>query len=88
MDLSKGIWERGSWGKDTMSPRAYIAAVSFFTVFGLVLATVVGFFTRSWHLTWPSLLLVGLGVPFIGIFIFNKSDNWFYESVDQISEHC
>jgi FtsH-binding integral membrane protein len=77
MSLSKGIWERSSFGGDTMSPRAYIASVSFFTVFGLVLATVVGFLARTWHLSWLSLIAVGFVVPLIGILIFTKSQDWF-----------
>ena len=58
-----------------MSERAYISAVSGFTVYGMVLASFVAYMTVDWRPGILGLLLVGLGIPIAGIFIALKSDD-------------
>jgi FtsH-binding integral membrane protein len=76
MSLSNGVWERGG-GYDEMSDRNYVAAVSGFTTYGLILASILAYLTTGWK---PDNILVYLGIgliiPVIGIFIALKSDNW------------
>lgn len=79
--MRSSVWdreyERGDGILDfTLSRRLYLTAVTLFTAFGIVLATVIAVNTRDWT---PSIwvwLGVGLGVPILGIFIAHGSDHW------------
>lgn len=76
MRFSRCVWDRKEGG-DRMSGRAYIAAVSGFTLLGLILASLCAFLTRAWHPTWYLFLIVGLAVPVLGAYIAFKSQDWF-----------
>ena len=73
--LFESVWERDT-GADEMSLRGYIAAVTNFTLYGIIVALLVGFNTRAWQPGWALFLLVGLGIPIVGILISVASDNW------------
>lgn len=77
MKLGEAVWDRAGNGVDTLSKTGYLGAVSGFTVYGLVLATIIAAKTMSWHpeSIWP-VLLIGLGIPIVGIFIALRSDHW------------
>ena len=74
MSLGESVWKRAR-GMSTLSERAYISAVSGFTVYGMVLASFVAYMTVDWRPGILGLLLVGLGIPIAGIFIALKSDD-------------
>ncbi len=77
--LGSSVWDRADkGGQNTMSLGVYVAAVCGFTVYGLVVSGILAWFTMSWHpeSIWP-VLIIGLGIPIIGIFITLKSNNWF-----------
>jgi FtsH-binding integral membrane protein len=59
-----------------MGDTAYVGAVTGFTVFGLILATVIAFMTRSWQPTLFDVLVVGLAIPIAGIIIAFTSSSW------------
>ncbi len=74
--LGEAVWSRGRDTRDTMTLRGYVGVLSFFTTYGLALASAVAYLTLAWQPTLVSFLLVGLVVPFAGIFIAHRSDNW------------
>jgi FtsH-binding integral membrane protein len=78
MGISSIVWDRAHGG-NTLSARSYIAATSFFTIGGLVLSAIVGYMTATsgWQPGILEILLVGLGIPIVGMVIAFKSDNWF-----------
>lgn len=77
MRLGEAVWDRNTVGAGTMSRTGYLGAVSGFTVYGLILATLVAAKTMSWHpesiLLW---LFIGLGIPIAGIFLALGSSHW------------
>lgn len=81
--LSKSIWKRAnSRATDELGQTAYLGAVTGFTVYGLALASGIAIATMAWRpesiLVW---LLIGLGVPIIGILISSFSQNWFFSFI-------
>lgn len=71
------VWSRKYVpGLKEMSTGAYANAVSAFTVFGLAVAILTGYNSMDWRPDTISLLLVGLGIPIIGIVIAFNSSNW------------
>ncbi|MCX6778864.1 MAG: Bax inhibitor-1 family protein, partial [Candidatus Magasanikbacteria bacterium] len=76
--ISDSVWKREKrGGVDTLSTTTYLAAVTGFTVYGMLLAAVIAFYTLSWHpeSMW-TYLGIGLVVPIIGIFISLGSKDW------------
>lgn len=77
LQLGERVWERGySSGVAELSRQAYTFAVSGFTVYGMILASIVAFLCLSWQPGWILFLLVGLGIPIAGIIIAFKYDHW------------
>jgi FtsH-binding integral membrane protein len=77
--LSESVWKRGEVSEaDTMSRTGYTAAVTLFTVYGLVVASYLAYRCMHWQ---PSsiweFLIIGLGIPIVGIIISLASKNWF-----------
>lgn len=88
MSLGDSVWEREtdrrrlrfrstSQPDEGMGKRAYVSAVSFFTLLGLAISSLVAYQTMAWHPNLLTILLVGLVIPIAGIFIALKSDSWF-----------
>ena len=75
MDLSKGIWERRG-GAGDLSERAYVAATTLSTAYGLIVTSLLAVYCTSLAPTsFLPFILVGLVVPIIGIFIAHGSEN-------------
>lgn len=75
--LGESVWKRAnSKAGNELSQRAYAMALCFFTVLGVVGASLVSYATRGWQVGIFGLLLVGLGIPILGIVISAKSDDW------------
>lgn len=74
--IGDSVWEREGYGNDTLSKRMYIAAVSGFTVYGLIMTSIIAFFTLAWQPSIWAILGIGLVIPIIGIYIAIKSDEW------------
>lgn len=77
MSFGNTVWERGLEGTDELSERRYISAVSGFTVYGLLLTSLIAFQTMAWHPNLLVYLLIGLAVPIAGIVIALASDLWY-----------
>ena len=75
MSLGESVWKRAR-GVSALSERAYLSAVSGFTVYGMVLASLVAYMTMDWRPGILSFLFLGFGVPIAGIFIALRSDDW------------
>ncbi|MFC1687381.1 Bax inhibitor-1 family protein [Patescibacteria group bacterium] len=83
MDLTRNVWTRKtSIFVPRLSDRAYTTAVSGFTVYGMLLASVMAFLCLEWQ---PSsiwtVLFIGLAVPIFGIIIAFSTENWFYSFI-------
>ena len=77
LSFSRSVWKRERvHGVETMSRGAYSGAVTGFTVYGLVLASVLAFLTMKWHPSLLTVLLLGLGLPLTGILIALFSKKW------------
>lgn len=76
MKFGTSVWNR-SIDKNTLSPRAYTAAVTGSTVLGLATCALVALKTLAWHPTLGALLAVGLVLPFMGILIAFWRDEWY-----------
>ncbi|HTW96926.1 MAG TPA: Bax inhibitor-1 family protein, partial [Candidatus Methylomirabilis sp.] len=77
MGLGDMVWDReNSRVADSMSDTAYIASVSGFTIYGLILSSVLAYFTMGWHPGWIAFIGIGLVMPLFGIFIAMKSDEF------------
>lgn len=79
LDLGNVVWKREdeSAGPDVMSRRAYISAVTGFTVYGVVLASIIAYLCMSWRPTSIiPVLVIGLVIPIIGVVIAVKSEQW------------
>lgn len=76
MKIGRSVWNRRI-GEHTMSLRAYVAAVSGSTVFGLAVCALVALKTLTWQPTIGALLAVGLLLPIIGILISHWRDEWY-----------
>lgn len=74
--IGDSVWERRDRGNDTLSKRMYVAAVSGFTVYGLIITSIIAFFTLAWQPSIWAILGVGLVIPIIGIYIAIKSNEW------------
>ncbi len=70
------VWKKGMTRTATMTQQSFIGAVTGWTCFGLILSAIVASMTTSWHPGLLMYLLVGLGIPIVGIIIAAKSDNW------------
>lgn len=73
-NLSDSIWDRGR-GYDELSERGYLSAIGLFTTYGLGLCAITAYITMGWQMSLVSVLLLGLGLPIMGILIA-QSDNW------------
>lgn len=71
--FSSDVWERN--GVNDMSRNAFYFVVGAILSWGFVLTMLVAKATAGWQPNLPMLLVVGLGIPFAGIFISAKSDN-------------
>lgn len=71
------VFNKGCTGVDELSLRLYIGAISFFTIYGLAVSTLVAYMTMKWELSFILILILGLVVPFIGIKIALDTDEWF-----------
>lgn len=76
MSLGDSVWDRGHSGPDELSKRLYIAVVTLATVYGLILSSVIAYFTLDWKPSFWILVFVGLVIPIIGILISAYSNNW------------
>lgn len=76
MGFGDSVWERGQNGTDDLSKRTYIAVVTLATAYGLILSSIIAYFTLDWRPSIWMLLIVGFIIPIIGIFIAAKSDEW------------
>lgn len=63
-------------GHDTMSERAFMFVLGLYVVGGLFASSLVAATTYNWHPNFIVLLIIGLGVPIVGIVVSFKSDNW------------
>lgn len=70
------VFDKGCTGKDELSLRHYISAISFFTVYGLGITTLVAYMTMKWEMSFILILILGFIVPFIGIKIALDTDEW------------
>ncbi|MFA5052056.1 MAG: Bax inhibitor-1 family protein [Patescibacteria group bacterium] len=80
MEMTRSIWERKqSWDVPYLSKQAYTAAVSGFTVYGMLVASIMAYYCLGWHVTniW-TYLLVGLAIPIVGIIWAFSTENWFW----------
>ncbi len=71
------VFNKGWTGVDELSVRRYIASISFFTIYGLVISTLVAYMTMKWNLSFILIIVLGLVVPFIGIQIALDTDKWY-----------
>ncbi|MCI5050928.1 MAG: Bax inhibitor-1 family protein [Candidatus Pacebacteria bacterium] len=74
--LSTGVFER--YGNDTMSPNAFYTALALSVIWGLIGTAVAGYYTIQLGYNPTSIweiLIIGLGLPILGIFIALKNDN-------------
>jgi len=76
MSFGDSVWDRGRSGPDELSKREYIAVVTLATVYGLVLSSVIAYFTLDWRPSFWMMIIVGFVIPIIGIVISAKSDEW------------
>ncbi|MBI4119671.1 MAG: US12 family protein [Parcubacteria group bacterium] len=77
LGFGESVWEREGSASNELTKHSYIAAVSAFTTYGIVLASVVAFMTLGWRPAsiWP-VLGIGLAMPIVGILIATLSDAW------------
>lgn len=71
--MSSDVWERG--GSNEMSRNVFYLVLGAILSWGFVLTSLVAKSTATWHPNIISLLLVGLGIPIIGILMSTKSSN-------------
>ena len=76
--FSSPVWKRanGRTLHHAMSERSFIAAVTGFTGFGLIVSAITAYFTLGWQPSLMMVLLVGLVIPIGGIFLALMSDDW------------
>lgn len=72
--LSSSVWERRS-GSHAMSKNLFAFMLSFWTAAGIASSAVAAHLCANWHPGLLEILLLGLGVPIVGIIISIKSDN-------------
>jgi len=70
------VWDRDRTGHNTMSKRGYLAAISFWTLYGLLLTSYVAYRSLAWDPGLLMFLFIGLVIPIIGIIIALNSDEW------------
>jgi FtsH-binding integral membrane protein len=74
MGFGDMVWDReNSRAADQMGDAAYVASVSGFTIYGLVLSSILSYFTMSWHPGWIGIIGIGLVIPILGIIIAMSS---------------
>jgi FtsH-binding integral membrane protein len=71
--LSSGVWERS--GSNEMSRNVFYLVLGAILSWGFVLTMLVARSTAAWHPNIMMLLIVGLGLPVIGIFMSALSSN-------------
>lgn len=71
--MKSGVWERG--GSDTMTRNAFYFVLGAVLSWGFVFTKIVAEATAEWQPGIGMLLLVGLGIPIIGIFMSAMSNN-------------
>ncbi len=71
--LSSGVWDRG--GSSTMTRGAFYFVLGSILAWGFALTTLVAKATAGWTPGIVALLLVGLGIPLVGILMSLSSDN-------------
>ncbi len=73
MSLGENVFKR--LGPSTMSARGFYATLGLTVAFGLWLSSLMAAEFTAWHPSLLMILLVGLGIPILGIVIATKSDN-------------
>lgn len=73
MSLCENVYART--GPSTMSARGFYGALGLIVAFGLWLSSFVAAEFTAWHPSTVMFLLVGLGIPILGIVIAGKSQN-------------
>lgn len=73
MKIGENVFERT--GESTMSQRGFYAALGGIVAFGLWLSSVVAAEFVSWDPSLWMILLVGLGIPLVGILLASASTN-------------
>jgi len=78
MNLGESVWKRrNSIAPGVLTPRQYVSALTGFTIYGLLVTSLIAQQTMAWQpqSIWP-VLIFGLGIPLIGIFMALGSDDW------------
>ncbi len=73
MKIGENVFERS--GSSTMSARGFYGALGLIVAFGLWLSGLVSAEFTAWNPSIWTVLLVGLGIPILGIVIATKSEN-------------
>lgn len=71
--MSSNVWDRG--GSNEMSRNVFYFVLGAILSWGFVLTMLAAKSTAAWHPNIVSLLVVGLGIPIIGIFMSAMSSN-------------
>ncbi len=73
MKIGENVFERT--GSSTMSTRGFYGALGIIVAFGLWLSGVVSTQFTAWNPSLMTILLVGLGIPILGIVVASMSSN-------------
>ncbi len=73
MSVSSAVWERS--GRDTMTRSAFYFVLGAILAWGFAATAMAAKVTASWHMNILEILLLGLGLPILGIVISLKSEN-------------
>lgn len=73
--ISTGVWERTGHRNEEMTRSAFYFVIGAILSWGFILTMLVAKSTANWQPNIMSLLLVGLGIPFVGILLSAFSKN-------------
>lgn len=73
MKIGENVFERT--GSSSMSARGFYGTLGLLVAFGLWLSSIMAAEFTAWHPSIVMILLVGLGIPILGILIATMSDN-------------
>jgi FtsH-binding integral membrane protein len=73
--ISTGVWERTDHYNETMTRNAFYFVIGSILSWGFILTMLVAKSTADWQPNMISLLLVGLGIPLVGILLSAFSEN-------------
>lgn len=71
--MESTVWNRS--GRDTMTRGAFYFVLGAILAWGFTFTTLIAKTTAGWTPNIVTLLLVGMGIPIVGIFMSAKSDN-------------